>query len=252
MNIRNVVIVREADMSASELYTDMVGVSDRRLKNALAAIESVVNERAEYEANRERKIGGIITVGQSPDIRHAEALINNEAFARMVLALKIDLRSYIFPQSQENGKSDSETSNLKSYRKVRQIAETVLHGSSDLEGVARVFSVCVFHFARNGNGLLNREYCKAFLSSREFANLDTGTAQLFADVDDIRAKQMSGGAETQSGQMVRSLVALKSATDVRDGRNKNVAIDQDGKVLRALMVRLGQIRPESETETVTA
>jgi hypothetical protein len=225
----------------------MVKVSDKRLKAASDAFTAIAAERSDYEAKKERRKDGVIQIAQSDDIRHLNDLVASEAFLRMSVALKMDARSYIFPQSQESGKSDAETSNLKSYRKARQIAETILHGSSDLEAVARVSAVCMYHFAKNGHGAITREFCKAFLSRVEFESLDTGTAQLLADVDAIRLKRMSGGAETQSGQMVRQLVALKSAVDVRDGRNKNVALNPDGGVIRAMMVRLGQIRPEEAT-----
>lgn len=238
---KQIVIVTNADMDKVALYSEMQAITPQRLGKAAKAVSAIIAERVAYEANRERMIGGELKVGQSPDIKHLEALEDHEAFLRMTLALKIDHRSFLFPQSQENGKSGEETSNLKALRKVRQIAEVIASGVSDLEKVARVFSVCAYRFAINGNDLLTREYCKGFLSSYELSSLDQATAQIWSDIDDLRAKEMSGGAETQSGQMVRTLVALGSAVDVRDGRRKDVRINPNGLVMQALMTRFGQL-----------
>lgn len=237
---RKIVVVTEADMMQAPLYAQMTELSDRRVKTMKDSINKVCDERSEYESTRERIKDGVLQIAQSDDIKFVDALKDHDAFARMLLALKINPREYVFPQSLDGGKTSSQTSNLKSYNKARQVAEVIFSNSTDLEGVARVFAVCAYRFASSGVGVITREYCKDFLSSREFTGIDTATADLWSKIDDIRAKQITGGAETQSGQMVRTLVALKSASDVRDGRAKNVAIDTDGLVMRALMIRLGQ------------
>jgi len=241
MSIRQINVVTQADMQSSVLFSDMSAVSPQRLGKAMKAIETVCVERREYEAQRERMVSGSLVVSQSPDIKYTDALINNEAFARMVVALRIDPRAYIHPDSQEHGKQADQTSNLKAYNKARQVAETIWSGSSDLETVAKVFSVCAFAFASKGHALMTREHVETFVSSRELASIREGTSDIWSAIDEVRAKYMSGGAETQSGQMVRTLVALKSATDERDGRNKNVRIDPDGLVMQALMTRFGQV-----------
>lgn len=239
---RKINIVTQADMQNAVLFADMDKVSAKRLKATMDAIETVAKEREAYEAQRERIKDGVLQVAQSDDIIHVQALIGNEAFARMVCALKIDPRSYLFPQSQPSGKSSSETSNLKSYRKVRQIAEVIWSGSSDLENVAKVVTVCAHHFAVNGKDILTRDDLHAFLSSHSLDQIDEGTRELFDAVDDVRAKHMAGGgADTQAGQMVRTLVALKSAEDVRDGRKKHVRINPQGLVMQALMTRFGRV-----------
>jgi len=69
------------------------------------------------------------------------------------------------------------------------------------------------------------------------------------DLDTIRAKHMTGGAPTQTSQMIRTLVALKSAVDVKEGQQKHVAIDPNGLVIKSLMRRLGQIVDTQETVT---
>lgn len=238
----SIVTVSESDMlQKSDLAATMRLLSIQKVSSVKRALGVVIDERTAYEASKERRIDGVLTVGQSPDIAHLEALRDDDAVHRLCGALGINVRSFFFPQSQTEGKSDNETANLKSYRKVRQIANVIANGTGSLENVAKVFAVCAYRFASNGHAVLSRDWCETFLSSREFQSIDTATADLLAAIDDVRAKQMTGGAATQSGQMVRTLVALKSATDARDGRAKNVAINPDGLVMQALMVRFGQI-----------
>lgn len=239
--MRNIKVIREADMSKTVLYAAMKDLSEERVAAAMRSIKKVAAERSSFEASKERMKDGVMQVSQSPDIKFVDALIDNESVARFILANGINVRSLIHPASQKSGKSSSETSNMKSYEKFRQIAETIWTGNSDLQKVAKVFAVCSFHFATKGNDLLTREYCKGFLSSREFANLDQASADLWTAIDDIRAKEMSGGAETQSGQMVRQFVAMNVAEDVKEGRNKHARINPNAPVMQALMMRLGQL-----------
>lgn len=237
-----VVSVSESDMlRKSDLAAQMHMVSPQKAQAVKRAFATVIDERTAFEANKERVIKGVLQVGQSPDIAHLEALRNDDATHRLFAALGVNVRSALYPQSQSDGKSETESANLKSYRKVRQIANVIANGTGSLENVAKVSAVCMYRFANNGHAELSRDWCETFLSSREFSSIDTATADLLAAIDDVRAKQMSGGAATQSGQMVRVLVTLKSATDVRDGRNKNVLVNPDGLVMQALMVRFGQI-----------
>jgi hypothetical protein len=239
-----VVTVSESDMfNKSPLAADMRLLSPQKVQAVRSAFAKVIDERTAFEAKQERMIKGVLTVGQSPDIKHLEAMRTDDATHRMFGALALNVRSFLFPQSQKEGKQDNETANLKSYRKVRQIANLIGHSDSAnaLENVAKVSAVCMFRFASSGHAELSRDWCETFLSSREFSSIDTATADLLSAIDDVRAKQMSGGAATQSGQMVRVLVGLQSAYDKRDGRNKNVVVNPDGLVLQALMVRFGQI-----------
>lgn len=239
-----IVIIREADMLQTAFGAAVAAITPQREGKALKLIAQIVDERFEYEANKERIKNGVLQIAQSPDAeKHLLPLKGNRAFARMVIALNVDARTFLFPQSLDGGKTSEMTSNLKALRKIRQIAEVTCGEGSDLENVAKVAAVCMYHFANNGRGVITREYCKAFLSSYELQHLDQATADLWSAVNEIRGSTVSydGGAETQSGQMVRALVALGSATDVRDGRHKNVSVNPDGLIMQALMMRLGQI-----------
>lgn len=246
MTNRKLIVVNTDAMMNDAMFRSMRSVAATKLEAMKAAINAVCDEREEYEAKRERKLGdGSVVIQQSNDIVHVQALKNNDAVARMFISLKIDPRAYIFPQSKEGGKTSTETSNLKAYRKARQVAEVIWTGSSDLENVAKVFTVCAWKAVQTDSvkdNVLRRDYAECFLNSPEFRSIREGAQDLFDAIDDIRARQMTGGgAKTQASQMIRTLVALGSAEDVKDGRAKNVRVDPNGRVMQALMRRLGQV-----------
>lgn len=244
-SIQKIVVVNTEAMMNDALFRAMKNVGASKVEAMSQSIRDIVAERTAFEATVERTAGdGSKYTGQSNDIRHVEALTNNDAVSRLFVALKIDPRAYIHPVSK-GGKDSTETSNLKAYRKARQLAEVIWSGSSDLENVAKVFAVCAWKAVQSSSvtdNVLRRDYAECFLNSTEFRSIREGAQELFDAIDDIRARQMTGGgAKTQASQMIRTLVALKSATDVRDGRSKNVQIDPQGKVVQALMRRFGQV-----------
>lgn len=242
------VVVNSDAMMQDALYRSMKNVSGAKLQTALESIAQIASERATFESKVERRLAdGSYRTGQSDDIRHIDALVGNVAFARMVVALKVDPRAYLFPQSLDGGKDSTQTSNLKSYRKARQVAECIWSGASDLENVAKVFAVCAFRAVQQPaivENVLPRTYAECFLNSTEFRSIRTGSQDLFDAIEEVRlnaVRMTGGGAKTQASQMIRTLVALNSATDVRNGRAKDVRIDPQGKVMQALMRRFGQV-----------
>lgn len=254
---RKILVVNASEMNADALYSSMVAVEAGKLSAMKGSITKIVNERVAFEAQRERKLSdGSIVVQQSNDIRHVEALAESEAFARLCVALKINPRGYIHPASQKDGKTAEQTSNLKAYKKAREVAELVFHGTSSLENVAKVFTVCAFKAVQTStvsDNLLRRDYAECFLNSPEFRSIREGAQELFDAIDDIRAKQMTGGgAKTQASQMIRTLVALGSAEDVRNGRAKDVRINPQGLVMQALMRRFGIVTDEQPEAEATA
>jgi hypothetical protein len=246
---RKIVVVTSEAMSQDALYRSMKNVSKDKVASMLTAIKSVASERETFEANVDRRLAdGSFVTGQSADIKHVQALCDNDSVARLFVALKIDPRAYIFPQSRDGGKSSTETSNLKAYKKAREVAECIWTGTSTLENVARVFTTCAYRASQFGQEVLTRDFLENFLSSREFRSINQGSVDLWNAIDDVRAKHMSSGAQTQASQMVRTLVALKSAVDVRDGRAKHTRVDADGKVMQALMRRFGQVTTDNSPE----
>lgn len=239
---RKIQVVSHTAMMNDALYSAMHKAPKSKVAAMMEQINKVCDDRETFEATVERTLAnGEKVQGQSADIKHVQALKDHDAVARMFIALRIDPVSYIFPQSKEGGKSSSETSNLKAYRKARQVAEVIYNGSSKLENVCKVFAVCAYRATVTfGQEVLKREYAENFMTRAEFRSIAQGTEDLWSAIDDIRAKHMSTGAQTQASQMIRTLVALGSAVDVMDGRSKNVAIRPDGLVINALMQRLGQ------------
>jgi hypothetical protein len=251
---RKIVVVNASEMKQDTLYSAMLDITPQKLGSMRANVAKIVEERVAFEAVRERKLlDGSVVVQQSNDIRHVEALATSEAFQRMCVALKINPRSYIHPASQKDGKTSDQTSNLKAYKKAREVAELILTGTSTLENVAKVFTVCAYksvHTSTVTDNVLRRDYAECFLNSPEFRSIREGAQDLFDAIDEIRAKQMTGGgAKTQASQMIRTLVALGSAEDVRNGRSKDVRVNPEGLVMKSLMRRFGQVE---ELDAATA
>lgn len=241
---RQIIVVSTADMLSAPLYASMVNADAPETVNKFRSFKGratkLLAEREDFESKQERKrADGSVFVGQSNDFRHLREYIESDAALRMLFALGADLRSVIFPQSQTGGKSSSETSNLKSYKKAREIAECIYTGSGSLENVSKVSTVCAALAMRSGMDVLKRDFVECFLSSR-LHSIAQGSADLWTAIDEVRAVHMTTGAQTQASQMIRQLVALKSAEDVREGREKNVRIKRDGLVFNALLKRLGQ------------
>lgn len=246
------ITIVDVDMNTDSLFCAMRDVSTQKLTSVRNAVRTVVEERTAFEAVRERRLAdGSVVTGQSADIRHVQALAESESFLRMVAALGVNPRAYIFPQSQADGKRADQTSNLKAYKKAREVAECIYTGSGTLENVARVFTVCAFRAVHNPavrDNVLPRDYAECFLNSPEFRSIRTGAQSLFDAIEDVRAKHMSTGAQTQASQMIRTLVALNAAEDVRNGRAKDVRINPQALVMQALMTRFGQTVPEAVAE----
>jgi hypothetical protein len=246
-NARKIITVTETTMEKDALFRSMKFAPKAKIAAMIASINEVASERRAFEATVERRLAnGSFVVGQSADIKHVDALTDNEAVARLFVALKVDPRAYIYPQSQTGGKSSSsETSNLKAYKKAREVAEVIWSGRSTLENVAKVFSVALYRASLHGYEVVSRDFLETFLHSREVRSINQGTDDFWTAIDDVRAKHMSSGAQTQASQMVRTLVALKSVVDVRNGRAKDTAILKDGAVLHSLMRRFGQVADEA-------
>lgn len=259
---RQIVVVSTADMMEDALFAQMRdATSDANVAkfNAFKGrVTRLLAERAAFEDTVERKgaDGRIYTqrAEDNKDFAQLQALCESESALRMLFALNINLRSYIFPQSQKDGKSSNETSNLKSYKKAREIAECIYTGSSTLEKVCKVTVACTAIAMRSGMDVLERDFVECFLSSR-LHSIRQGSADLWSAIDEVRAKHMSSGAQTQASQMIRQLVALRSAEDVRDGRSKNVRVFKEGRVFNALLKRFGQetfYAPQEEAQEEAA
>lgn len=236
---KKIVVVNTEKMMKNGLFMRMMTAKTEKLESVKARIQAVCAERTALEAQKERVIDGVKTVGQSPDIKHVEALASSDAFARLALALDLNVERYINPKD----KTSSETSSLKAYKKALEIADTIYTGQSKLENVVKVFTVCAFKSTVEFNReVLPRDYAENFFSSSEYRSINQGSEDFMRameELDAYRAHHMTGGKQTQTSQMIRTLVALGSASDVREGRSKNVAINPDGQVIKALMHRFG-------------
>lgn len=249
MQAQKIIVVTEASMEQSKLYNSMKFAPKSKLAALQASINEACDARETFESKVERRLAdGSFVFGQSADIKHVQALKDNDAVTRLFYALKVDPARYVTPMLQVGGKSSNETSNLKAYKKTREIAELVWSGHSTIENVVKVFTVCAFKCAEGGVDVLKRDFAENFLSSREFRSINQGSADLWSAIDDIRAKHMTSGAQTQASQAIRTLVALHGAEDVRDGRAKNTRILSGSPLMQALMRRFGQVTDTATTD----
>lgn len=236
---RSISIVNHDAMMNDSLFRKMHFVRKDKLSAMVETVNAIVQERVDFEAMQTRIVDGVYTVAQHGDIKVIEQYRDNVNFARLACALQLNVREYLHPASLDGGKSSEQTSNMKAYKKGYEIADAIFSGVSSLERVVRVNTVCAYLATVQGCEVLTREQSESFLNSRVLNTVDQASEDIWSAIDQYRAKQMSGGDKTQTSQMVRTLVAFKSAKDVRNGRNKDTAFNPDGLVLSALMRRFG-------------
>lgn len=243
---RNVVIVRSVDMMETALYSRMVNATSDANRESFANYTQhasrIAKEREDFEAKQPRTVDGHFYAdgAQSKDIAHLRNLASDDAALRMLYALNVNLRSYFHPQSQSGGKTSSETSNLKAYKKVLEAARCIYSGQTGMEDVLKVAIVCAAQAMQHGKEVFTRDFFEDFLHSS--GHIKSGSSDIFDAIDEYRDRSVAtkSGASTQSSQIIRSLVALQCAEDVKEGRLKNVRINPNGLVFNALLKRFGQ------------
>jgi hypothetical protein len=250
-------IQNRAALTGQALFDHAQNAPAEKVSAMVNYINQVCDEREAFEAQRERVIDGVLTVGQSPDIKQVQALKGSVALARLCLALGTDPRSFIHPRSQTGGKSSTDTENLKGLKKVREVAETVLLGGDGknvgIENVLKVLVVCMDKTVQlRGTDVIERKYAECYLNSSEYRSIAKQDKELFDSVEAYRAKQMTGGgAKTQVSQVVRMLAPFGAVEDVQDGRAKNIRFNRDHPLVDALLIRLGFRTVVAPVEAVT-
>lgn len=218
----------------AELIDAMRAVTPQAVAAMKTRITKAVNARRELEL----KDGPL-----SKDFRHVESWNRSDSVARMFCALSIDPQAYLTLAWMDAGDivkrgfdPEAKTRNLKSYKKVVEVAEYIANGpESHLEAVFKTFVACSI-LATRGLKVIPRTVCEDFLRSNELRDV---SQDLRDAIDEYQAKHMTGGAQTQTSQMVLTLANLKAARVVRDGRTKHQELDRDSLVVRALAARFG-------------
>lgn len=219
----------------ADLIEAMKAVPETKVSAMKGRITKAVNLRRDHETKDGAEL--------SKDFRHVESWNRSDAVARLFVALEIDPQAYLMlvtlsdEEIEKRGfHPDAKTRNLKAYKKVVEVAEYIANGpESHLEAVFKTFVACSLIATRELK-VIPRDVCTDFLSSAELRNVSPDLREAIAD---FQAKQMSGGAPTQTSQMVLTLANLKCGTVVRDGRTKHFALSHDSQVVRALAARFG-------------
>jgi hypothetical protein len=226
----------------SDLIAAMQSLPATKVAAMKGRITKAVNARREVEL----KDGPL-----SKDFRHVESWNRSDAVARMFCVLEIDPHAYLMLCTMSDSEiekhgfhPDAVTRNLKAYKKVVEVAEYIANGpelpdgtGSHLEAVFKTFVACSI-IATRSQKVIPRDVCEDFLRSAELTKV---SEDLRDAIDAFQAKHMSGGASTQTSQMVLTLANLKCGSVVRDGRTKHFALSHDSLVIRALAARFGML-----------
>lgn len=230
------------------LYGAMVNAHQIQIANMRKRIADAIEERR----TEETKDGAEL----SKDFASLESWNDTDAVARLFIGLRVNPRVYVMSKFlpdadlQKAGfQPEARSRNLKAYKKVREVAEYVLHGGAKLEAVFKTWTACAI-LASKHTARIDRRVCEMFLSSLDIAQVSPDLADA---VREFQAKHMSGGAQTQTSQMTLTLANLGAGTLVQDGRSKDFSLNRESALVHALAERFGlsaqlaNVTPETVT-----
>lgn len=169
---------------------------------------------------------------------------DSKSLAALFTSLKIDPKAYLMQAYMSDDELRAKgfdpvarTRNLKAYKKVREVAEYVMTGTSHLEPVMKTFVACSIVAAQNSKSeRFPRNVCERFLNSVPVDDIASDVAEA---ISKYRAEHMTGGASTQTSQCTLTLANLKAGSVQRDGRSKLFGIDLESDLVKALAERFG-------------
>lgn len=227
--------VKTANLEAltTTLYGRMVEASPQLIGSMKKRIADVIEARREEDL----KDGPL-----SKDFASLESWIETDAVARLFIGLEINPRVYVMSKFMTDAElqkagfqPEARSRNLKAYKKVKEVAEYILHGGSKLEAVFMTWTACAI-LASKHTTRIDRRVCEMFLTSLDISQVSPELAQA---VEVYQAKHMSGGAQTQTSQMTLTLANLKAGTLIQDGRSKDFALNRESELIAALAERFG-------------
>lgn len=216
------------------LYGAMIEASPMQIGNMKKRISDAIEERRAIETADGATL--------SKDFASLESWIETDAVSRLFIGLKINPRAYVmlkFMTDAEVQKAgfqlEARSRNLKAYKKVREVAEYVLHGGAKLEAVFKTWTACAIVSSVH-TATIPRRVCEMFLSSLDISQVSPDLAD---SVREFQANHMTGGAQTQTSQMTLTLANLGAGTLIQDGRTKDFQLDRTSPLVAALAERFG-------------
>jgi len=216
------------------LYGAMINAHQLQVANMRKRISDAIDERRALETKDGAEL--------SKDFASLESWMETDAVARLFIGLRVNPRVYVMSKflsdadlSKAGFQPEARSRNLKAYKKVREVAEYVLHGGARLEAVFKTWTACAI-LASKHTARIDRRVCEMFLSSLDISQVSPDLAE---SVREFQAKHMSGGAQTQTSQMTLTLANLGAGTLVQDGRSKDFSLNRESALIHALAERFG-------------
>lgn len=232
--MRTHVQTANAETLSTTLYGRMIEATPQKIGAMKKRIADAIEERRTEELKDGQPL--------SKDFASLESWIETDAVSRLFIGLEVNPRVYIMSkflpdaELQKAGfQPEARSRNLKAYKKVKEVAEYVLHGGSKLEAVFKTWTACAILSSRHTE-VIPRRVCEMFLTRLDISQVSPDLAEA---VEAYQAKHMSGGAQTQTSQMTLTLANLKAGTLIQDGRTKDFALNRESELIAALAERFG-------------
>jgi hypothetical protein len=240
-------MIRIAQTSSIEtvMQTRMNEVSPSRVGTVKKQIIAAVASRKAYQSEPEQLFNGAV----SKDVKHLELFCdkNNvvpDNIARFFVAISVNpeyyLNSVAYDRETFESKSklagECKTGNLKALKKFAETAHYFAEGKK-IESVMQAFIACSIISARH-HIVIPRDVCTRFLSAVPLSHVSEELAEA---LDQYRDKTMTGGADTQTSQCTLQLATMRAANVVRNGRNKDFALDVNSPVVEAFAQRFNMM-----------
>lgn len=227
--------LQTVDASELDLAVAMRAVEPKKVEAGRKRNVSIVDKRATDHPDQ----------AESKDFATVRKLATDEMFIRLCIALKIDARGILASEDMTDAELtkrgfevEARTRNMKAAKKFLEIANYIASPIAPLETVVKSFTACSVLAARH-TAEIPRDVQKQFLNS---VPLHQMSSELASEVQEYRAKQMTGGgADTQSSQCSLVLANLRAARIIRSGKRKFIALEPTSPVLRAIAQRLGMV-----------
>lgn len=232
---------RIAEISTIEtsMFSRMSEVSAQRAGTVKKQVSAAIASRLAFENLPENQFNG----SASKDCKNLD-LLTTDSVARFFVACGVAPEYYINSvaydaetfESKSKVPSEAKTRNLKAYKKFAETAEYFASGAK-LESVFKTIVACMI-VSSQYQTVIPRDVVERFLSSVPLSHVSEELAEA---VEQYRDKTMTGGAQTQTSQCTLQLANMRSATVVRNGRNKDFALDVHSPVIVSFAQKFGLV-----------
>lgn len=196
----------------ADIKTVALGFSDARVKTMCGKLTESIDRRHTFELAN----GTVLTGSTSWEKARKQLESSQIAVARLMLALGLDPAAVIERQAVEG-----KMFNAKAIKKIVELAQFVCGMSGKMERVTKAFIACALIASdKNPGSAITNAVNQRFLGSKDLGDLITDK-DIIDNLDDLRHKSMSTGAETQSSQArnVLDVLGLGTITTVSRARD---------------------------------